>query len=80
MASGILNIQETTEQLHRWGMKISPETVRFGIQQRVFPFGDCISGEKHPIFFVYEKLLNEWAAQHLTLTEERVSHEDLPAG
>lgn len=42
-----LNAVEATEILRNVGLRISPETVRDGIQQGVFPFGDCVmSGGK----------------------------------
>lgn len=52
--------RETADYLRSLGVKTSPITVRKGIEQHVFPFGDYIEGESGPIYYVYKKLLNQW--------------------
>lgn len=62
-----LTPEEATERLRACGMKISTTAVRDGIQNRVFPFGDCVSGERTQMrFFVYERLLDEWIEARAT--------------
>ena len=39
----VLTAQEATEILRSEGLKISADTIRNGIQQGVFPFGDCVT-------------------------------------
>lgn len=58
-----LTVEEACQKLRDVGMKISPETIRMGLQQQRFPFGDCIVSEKSVRFFVYKKLLDDWIAE-----------------
>ena len=39
--------QTATEYLRELGMSISPDTLRRGIQQGVYPFGICIDTGEH---------------------------------
>jgi len=65
-----LTPEEATERLRKMGMCISPEIVRGGIQQGVFPFGDCIKTEKSRRFFVYTAMLDRWIDERLAETTE----------
>ena len=61
LASGVLTVAEAATRLRDKGMKVSADTIRLGLQQRVFPFGDCIrTGDDNTRCYVYEKLLNQW--------------------
>lgn len=42
------------------GISTSAETVRAGLKQGVFPFGDYIQAEKSPVFIIYRRKLEEW--------------------
>lgn len=56
-----LTAQEATERLRAAGLRISPDTVRSGIQQGVFPFGDCVMGEGKPKWcYIYKNKLDKW--------------------
>lgn len=58
----VINASEAAQILRDAGLSISPERVRFGIQQKEFPWGNCIldeNGEK-PRCYVYVKPLTEW--------------------
>ena len=43
-----LTAAEATERLRAEGIRISPETIRAGLQQKVFPFGDCVMVDGKP--------------------------------
>ena len=59
-----LNAVEATEILRNVGLRISPETVRDGIQQGVFPFGDCVmSGGIVEWCYIYRNQLDRWIAE-----------------
>lgn len=59
-----LSAEEATERLRAWGMRISPDMVRKGIEQGAFPFGVVVrSGADNPRCYVFERLLEEWAAK-----------------
>ena len=59
-----LTVQEATERLRAMGVRISPDTLRDGIRQNIFPFGDHIETKAgNPVYLIYEKLFNQWAAQ-----------------
>lgn len=58
----ILTAVEAVEILRGMGMHISPETLRAGIEQNRFNFGDVIrSKNDNPRCYIYEKKLMEWA-------------------
>ena len=61
----ILTAAEATERLRAMGMRITPETLRDGIEQKQFPFGNVVRGSKSdsPRCYVYEKKLMEWAQE-----------------
>ena len=59
-----LTTAEASERLRAAGLRMSPETLRDGIQQGVFPFGDVIrSKNDNPRCYVYERKLMEWAEE-----------------
>ena len=56
-----LTAQEATERLRAAGLRISPETLRDGIQQGVFPFGSCVMKEgKVKWCYVFSNLMEAW--------------------
>ena len=61
--------QAAVEVMRDAGISTSPETVRAGIKQGVFPFGDYIQAEKSPVYIIYKRKLEEWL-------EERVVKEE----
>ncbi len=61
-----LTAAEATEILRNAGLRITPETIRDGIQKKVFPFGDCIlaeDGKKVKWCYIYKALLDRWIAE-----------------
>lgn len=53
--------QEAAEKLRGLGMKISPDVIRAGLEQRVFSFGDAVeNGNGSYRYLVYDRLLDEW--------------------
>ena len=52
--------QAAVEVMRDAGISTSPETVRAGIKQGVFPFGDYIQVEKSPVYIIYKRKLEEW--------------------
>lgn len=58
--------QEAVEKLRSMGMKISPDVIRSGLEQKVFPFGDAVeNGNGGYRYFVYSRLLDEWIGQRV---------------
>lgn len=54
-------VAEATQRLRALGMRISPDVLRSGIEQKVFPFGDCVRSKTgSPVSFIYVRLLDEW--------------------
>lgn len=62
--------KEAVDRLRALGMNTSETAIRDGIEQKIFPFGDCVliqDGVKRTRrFYIYEKLFNEWIAQRST--------------
>lgn len=62
MEQNVINVTEATERLRAMGLKISPETVREGIEQKQFPFGVLIRKKSgSPVCYIFPKKLQEWA-------------------
>lgn len=58
-----ISAEAASERLRALGLAISPTIVRDGLQQRVFPFGDCITTETSRKCIVYTRLLDQWIAE-----------------
>lgn len=65
-----LTTEETAEKLRALGMAISPQAVRDGIQQKIFPFGDCIQNGSSRRFLVYQTKLDEWIYERSTYIQD----------
>lgn len=49
------------EILLEHGMRISAETLKYGLAQNKFPFGEAIASPQGTYtFYIYEKLLMQW--------------------
>lgn len=57
-----MTVAEAAEWLRARGMRITPECLRYGIEQGVFPFGTYVQMEKGIRCFVYTQMLENWAA------------------
>lgn len=56
-----LTPDEAVRILRDLGMKISPENLRLGIQQGVYPFGVYIETKnQHPVYQIFRKLFDAW--------------------
>ena len=55
--------QSTAEYLRARGMSISPDTLRRGIEQGVYPFGLCIKTDGSAVYQIFKRLLDEWIAE-----------------
>lgn len=56
-----LTPQEAAEELRARGLRTSPEIIRAGLEQHVFPFGDCITTEKGARYYIYREFFERWA-------------------
>lgn len=54
-----ITVQEAADLMRQAGIKTSPEKVRAGIQQGVYPWGDCIQ-LGGPVYTVYSRMFFEW--------------------
>lgn len=60
----MLTVAEATEKMRACGIRISPETLRRGLEQRVYPFGDFVqTASGGPVYFIYSKLFHKWIAE-----------------
>ena len=64
-----LTPQEAAERLRNLGVSTSPDKIRCGIQQGVYPFGECVVMPKNREFIIYERLFNEWIEKRTALQE-----------
>ncbi len=61
-----MNAAQAAAVLRGMGMNTSPEKIRNGIQQGVYPFGDAVVMEKQTICTIYRKQLMDWARERAT--------------
>ena len=55
--------QGAAEYLRASSMSISPDTLRRGIEQGVYPFGLCIKTDGSAVYQIFKRLLDEWIAE-----------------
>lgn len=55
-----MDTNECAAYLRAHGMKISKETLAFGLEQGVYPFGVCVSGGRERVFQIFKALLDKW--------------------
>ena len=65
--NGLMTVEDAVKRLREVGMKTSRETLREGLAQRVFPFGDCVLMDKSPVCYIYRPLLEQWIAERFPL-------------
>jgi hypothetical protein len=58
-----LTPQDAALYLRDRGLSISPDTLRQGIKQGVYPFGIVIEMERSPVFQIFKKQLDAWIAE-----------------
>ena len=59
-----LTVAEATEKLRALGLRISAETLRKGLEQGVFPFGEHIQGRTGGnCYFIYRRLFDAWVKE-----------------
>ena len=69
-----LTTNEATQILRSLGMKISPENLRLGIQQGVYPFGIYIeTGNNHPVYQIFKKLFDAWIEERAVSDESETT-------
>lgn len=67
---GVINVANAVEILRKYGMRIDPNTLRKALEDRVFPFGDCIKMGKSNVYHVYRRSLQEWIDERVILDPE----------
>ena len=55
-----LSLKEATEVLRQAGLRTTETTIRDGLEQGVYPFGDCVKRGKNRVFHIYRRLLEQW--------------------
>lgn len=68
-----LTLEAATERLRAEGLRISKDTLRDGIQQKVFPFGDYVerTNSKAPWCYIYADELEDWIMLHSSRVKEK---------
>ncbi len=61
-----LTPRETADYLRGLGMSTSEDTIRKGLDQGVFPFGDVVQTGSSPVYYIYRALLDKWAEERTT--------------
>lgn len=56
-----ITVAEATEELRRLGLRISPDTIRDGLEQGKYPFGVHIKSRNGGnVYQIYTKLFRAW--------------------
>lgn len=54
-----MTVQQAAKAMREAGISISDDRVRAGIEQGVYPWGDCVK-MRSPEYMVYCKLFDNW--------------------
>lgn len=54
-----MTVADAVKATREAGIKTSPDRVMAGIEQRVYPWGDCIK-LRSPEYTVYQKMFEHW--------------------
>ena len=65
-----MSITEAADIMRQAGIRGSAERVKFGIQQGVYKWGECIQMPNSPQCVVYAKLFYEWLKERGEEVEE----------
>ena len=65
-----MSITEAADIMRQAGIRGSAERVKLGIQQGVYPWGECIQMENSPQCVVYAKLFFKWLKERGEEVEE----------
>ena len=60
-----LSVQEAVEELRLLGMSVTPEKLREGILQGVYPFGTCVK-LKTNTYDIFRVLFDKWIAERVS--------------
>ena len=60
-----LTVKEAVEELRMLGMSITPDRLRAGINQGVFPFGICIKMKDYE-FEIYRVPFEKWKSERVS--------------
>lgn len=60
-----LTVKEAVDELRMLGMSITPDRLRAGIDQGVFPFGICIQMKDNE-YEIYRVLFEKWKAERVS--------------
>ena len=63
--------QGAAEYLRARGMSISPDTLRRGIEQGVYPFGLCIKTDGSAVYQIFKRLLTSGSRKGALRHEQR---------
>ena len=60
----MMTVEQSVERLRGLGVRISPDLLRDGIEQGVFPFGSYIKSRNGGNEYkIYRRLFDEWVAE-----------------
>ena len=60
----VIKPERAAEILKSHGHKsANAEKIKYGLEQRVYPFGDAIHMSKNMVYDIYEKKLMDWIAE-----------------
>lgn len=57
---------QAAKHLREMGMKISVDTLRLGLQQKVYPFGIYIDHDGSPVYQIFKRQFEEWVTERAT--------------
>ena len=65
----VISVNEACKILAEYGYNITPQKLRLGLTQGVYPFGDAIKFKQWD-FDVYKHLLLKWIRERATTSED----------
>lgn len=65
-----MSVEETVDIMRQAGIRCSSDRIRFGIQQGIYPWGECVQMQNAPSTIVYSKLFFKWLEERGEKVEE----------
>ena len=58
---GTMTAAQAAQVMREMGIRVSPQTIREGLEQGKYPFGECIEKKSgRNVYHIYTRLFEEW--------------------
>lgn len=66
----VMTPEQAVTVLRKHGLGMATVTLRRGLEQGKYPFGECVVQERQNVYHIYRRQLEEWIAEREMDVEE----------